>query len=141
MQIVINNIKSAGILLIVCTFSIPLYAFVYRVAEKSSITLASIIVILYTFINILIYFFAGRIFLNGLNLNILFKFLSDIIVIFLMVFSAFFSGRNNFPTLLLPFIPAFALLRNTLGLSEMILKITFILITYLAITLGIITNS
>lgn len=141
MQIVINNIKSAGILLIVCTLSIPIYILIYSIAEKSNVTLASIIILFYTIANILIYIFAGRIFLEAKNMNLLSKFLSTIIVVFLMAFTIFFSGRNNFLHLLLPFIPAIIILRNTLGMPEIILEITFILITYLSITLGVTTKS
>ena len=141
MPIVINNIKSAGILLIYCTLSIPLYILVYSFAEKSNITLASIIIILYTIVNILIYFLAGRIFIEAIQVNLLYKFASSIIVVFLMTFTTFFGVRDNLPHLLLPFIPAILILRNTLGISEIILKITFIIITYVSITLGFITKS
>ena len=140
MQIIYNNLKAAGILLVVCIISIPLYVFVYSMAEKSSLTLACIIIILYTVANILIYFFSGRKFINIMGMNLISKFLSSIIVIFLLMFSVFFRIKSSFPYLLLPFVPALILLKNALGISEIVLKITFISITYLSIMSGILTN-
>ena len=140
MQIIYNNLKAAGLLLFVCTLSIPLYISIFILAEISSVSLTKLIILLYTLVNIFIYFFAARYFIVTTKISLLQGFLSSIGVLLLLVFSVFFCGKNSTPYLLIPFIPAYIYFGNTFKMPELAVQITCISITYLSITLGILTN-